>query len=47
VRAGKLVQVMPQYNTPDADIYAVYAQRHQLSARVRSFVDFIATSPKQ
>jgi DNA-binding transcriptional LysR family regulator len=36
--------VLPQYFTPDADIYAVYPQRHQLAARVRAFVDFLAAS---
>ena len=35
---------LPQYATPDADIYAVYPQRHQLAARVRAFVDFLAQS---
>ncbi|MEP6720750.1 MAG: LysR substrate-binding domain-containing protein [Variovorax sp.] len=44
LRSGRLVQVLPQYFTPDADIYAVYPQRHQLAARVRTFVDFLATS---
>jgi len=44
LRTGRLVQVLPQYSTPDADIYAVYSQRHQLSTRVRAFVDFISTS---
>ncbi|WP_280154728.1 LysR substrate-binding domain-containing protein [Piscinibacter sp. XHJ-5] len=42
LRSGRLVQVLPQYDTPDADIYAVYAQRHQTSARVRAFVEFLA-----
>lgn len=37
--SGRLVQVLPQYRTPSADIYAVYAQQHQLSSRVRLFVD--------
>ena len=40
--SGRLVQVMPQYQTPDADVYAVYPQRHQLSARIRTFVDFLS-----
>jgi DNA-binding transcriptional LysR family regulator len=39
--SGRLVQVLPQYRTPDADIYAVYPQRDQLSARVRTFVAFL------
>ena len=42
LRSGRLVQVLPDYATPAADIHAVYPQRHQTSARVRAFVDFIA-----
>lgn len=44
LRNGRLVQVLPQYFTPDADIHAVYPQRHQLAARVRAFVEFLAAS---
>ena len=44
LKNGRLVQVLTQYHTPDADIHAVYPQRHQLSARVRAFVDFVASS---
>lgn len=44
LRSGRLVQVLPQCQTPDADIYAVYPQRCQLSARVRAFVDFFAVA---
>jgi LysR family transcriptional activator of dmlA len=40
--SGRLVQVLPQYHTPDADIHAVYPPRHQRAARVRAFVDFLA-----
>ncbi len=47
LRNGRLVQVLPQYMTPDADIFAVYPQRHQLAARVRAFVDFVALSLAQ
>ncbi|CAD5372733.1 Positive regulator of Tartrate dehydrogenase/decarboxylase/D-malic enzyme [Rubrivivax sp. A210] len=47
LHAGRLVQVLPQYCTPDADIHAVYPQRHQLAARVRAFVDFLALSLAQ
>jgi LysR family transcriptional activator of dmlA len=39
---GRLVQVLPQHFTPDADIYATYPQRHRVAARVRAFVDFAA-----
>ena len=41
---GRLEQVLQTYETPGADIYAVYPQRHQLSTRVRVFVDFIAAA---
>jgi DNA-binding transcriptional LysR family regulator len=44
---GRLVQVLPQYYTPDADIHAVYPQRHQTAARVRAFVDFVGLSLTQ
>ena len=45
--SGELVAVLPELETPNADIYAVYPQRHQLSARIRSFVDFLAASLSQ
>ena len=47
LQSGRLVQVLPQYVTPDADIYAVYPQRHQLAARVRVFVDFVSQAFEQ
>lgn len=47
LRNGRLVQVLPQYFTPDASIHAVYPQRHQLAARVRAFVDFLTLSFSQ
>ena len=47
LRNGRLIHVLPQFHTSDADIYAVYPQRHQLAARVRAFVDFVALSFSQ
>nr|WP_298233004.1 LysR substrate-binding domain-containing protein [uncultured Azohydromonas sp.] len=44
LQSGRLAQVLPQYYTPDADIHAVYPQRHQVATRVRAFVDFVALS---
>ncbi len=44
LRSGRLVQVLGAWRTPDADIYAVYPQRHQWSAHVRAFVDFMAAA---
>ena len=42
LESGRLVHVLPDYHTPGADIYAVYPQRYQSSARVHVFVDFLA-----
>lgn len=44
LKDSRLVQVLPQFFTPDADVYAVYPQRHRLAARVRAFVGFVAQS---
>ncbi|MDO8252591.1 MAG: LysR family transcriptional regulator [Rhodoferax sp.] len=44
LRSGRLQQVLKNYRTPPADIYAVYPQRHQLARRVRVFVDFLCQS---
>lgn len=44
LRSGRLVHVLPQWETPEADVYAIYPQRLQLSTRVRAFVDFVADS---
>jgi DNA-binding transcriptional LysR family regulator len=41
---GELKQVLPQFHTPDADIYAVYPVQHKTAARVRAFVDFMVES---
>ena len=42
LRSGRLRQVLTDYETPNADIYAVYPQRLQTAARVQVFVDFLA-----
>jgi DNA-binding transcriptional LysR family regulator len=42
LESGRLVQVLPQYRTPDADIYAIYPQHQHQSARVRTLVAFLA-----
>jgi DNA-binding transcriptional LysR family regulator len=41
LQSGQLVQLLPDYNSPDADIYAVYAQRHKTSLRVKTLIDFV------
>lgn len=47
LQSGRLVQVLSQFETPEADIYAVYPSRHQKSARVRAFVDFAAQALRE
>jgi len=42
LKSGRVVPVMPGWQTPEADVYAVVPQRLQLATRVRAFVDFIA-----
>jgi LysR family transcriptional regulator, transcriptional activator for dmlA len=44
LQSGRLMPVLPQWRTPDADIHAVWPQRHQHSARVRAFVEFLAAA---
>ncbi|SAL79500.1 LysR substrate-binding domain-containing protein [Caballeronia telluris] len=38
----QLIAVLSEYETPNADIFAVYSHRHQMSNRIRAFVDFVA-----
>lgn len=51
LESGRLRQVLEDWQTPPADIHAVYPQRLQTAARVRAFVDFVvdafATSTPQ
>ena len=44
LRAGRLVRVLPDHDTPNADIHAVWPQRLASAARVRAFVDFLAAA---
>ncbi|NRF71849.1 LysR family transcriptional regulator [Aquincola sp. S2] len=41
LQSGRLLQVLPQWETPEADVYAVYPERLRLSTRVRAFVEFL------
>jgi len=41
IKAGRLVQLLPDYHWPDSAIQAVYPPGRHLSARVRAFVDFL------
>jgi LysR family transcriptional activator of dmlA len=44
LESGRLVQVLPQFRAPDADIYAIYPQHQHPSARIRTFLAFLAQS---
>ncbi|HEX4408459.1 MAG TPA: LysR family transcriptional regulator [Xanthobacteraceae bacterium] len=42
LQVGRVVRVLPQYQLPEAAIYAVYPAGRQLSAKVKAFNDFMA-----
>lgn len=42
LRSGELVRILPHWSGAEADIHAVYLQRHHLSAKIRVFIDFLA-----
>lgn len=42
LRLGRLQQVLPEYCPPEISIYAVFPSRRYLSAKVRTFVDFLS-----
>jgi LysR family transcriptional activator of dmlA len=41
VRSGRLKLLLEDYALPPADIFAVYPQRHHVSAKVSAFIDFL------
>ncbi len=41
LRAGRLERVLEKYTSEELGIYAVYASRRYLSAKVRTFIDFV------
>lgn len=43
VCAGRLVPLLPGYASPEVALYAVYPHGRHLSAKVRSFVDFLVS----
>ena len=40
--SGRLVRVLGEWTLPAADVYAVYPERLNLSAKVKAFVDFLS-----
>jgi DNA-binding transcriptional LysR family regulator len=41
LRSGRLIQVLADFDTPPADVYAVYLERLNLSAKVAYFVEHL------
>ncbi|HSV48532.1 MAG TPA: LysR family transcriptional regulator [Ramlibacter sp.] len=46
LRAGNLVRVLPDWRTPDLDIYAVYPSRKHVLPKVRLLIDYLVESFK-
>ncbi len=44
VQSGKLTRLLTSYSSPDADIYAIFAERHRTSVRVKALIDFVASA---
>jgi DNA-binding transcriptional LysR family regulator len=40
--AGRLIRLLPAYTTRELPVYAVYPHSHCLSAKTRTFIDFLA-----
>jgi len=41
LRSGRMELLLEGYDLPPADIYAVYPEKHNLSAKVGVFIDFL------
>lgn len=44
IEAGRLVRVLPEWQSAELGVYAVYPSRKHLSAKVRTFVDFLVAA---
>ncbi|MFC0132486.1 LysR family transcriptional regulator [Massilia eurypsychrophila] len=44
IDAGRLVRLLPDWQSAELGVYAVYPSRKHLSAKVRTFVDFIVAA---
>ena len=44
IEAGRLVRVLPDWQSAELGVYAVYPSRKHLSAKVRTFVDFLVAA---
>ena len=43
LKAGRLIRLLPDYATAETPVHAVYPHNHYLSAKARTFIDFLAT----
>jgi DNA-binding transcriptional LysR family regulator len=43
LRAGRLIRLLPEYATPETAVHAVYPHSRHLSAKTRTFIDFLAS----
>jgi DNA-binding transcriptional LysR family regulator len=46
LESGRLRRVLSDWSLPDADVYAVYPERHNISAKVTSFISFLEQEMK-
>jgi DNA-binding transcriptional LysR family regulator len=44
IEADRLVRVLPEWQSAELGVYAVYPSRKHLSAKVRTFVDFLVAA---
>ncbi|WP_323120367.1 LysR family transcriptional regulator [Burkholderia alba] len=44
IRAGRLIRVLPNYRLHTLSVYAVYATRRYLDAKIRTFLDHLRTT---
>lgn len=44
LRSGRLKEILPDWETPPADIHVVFPMKSYLSAKIRAFVDFLERS---
>lgn len=47
LRAGQLVQLLPDYRLNAIALHAVYLDRRHLSAKIRSFIDFMVEKAQE
>ncbi|WP_144149153.1 LysR family transcriptional regulator [Paraburkholderia sp. BCC1884] len=47
IRAGRLVQLFPDYPLQNTNVFVVYPSRQYVDAKLKTFVDFLTTSLRQ